>query len=58
MPDGLHVLRDGAAWDQENLKAREIAEQVFVCARDIAPERVTHVVVMGMGEPMLNYERR
>ena len=42
---------------KRNLKAREIAEQVFVVARDIAPDgdRVTNVVVMGMGEPMLNY---
>ncbi len=41
---------------KRNLKTREIAEQVFVCARDIAPERVSNVVVMGMGEPMLNYK--
>src|SRR5918998_1291088 len=41
---------------KRNLKAREIAEQVFVAARDIAPERVSNVVVMGMGEPMLNYK--
>ncbi|BBL80994.1 putative dual-specificity RNA methyltransferase RlmN [Rubrobacter xylanophilus] len=40
---------------KRNLKAREIAEQVFAVARDIAPERVTNVVVMGMGEPFLNY---
>ncbi|CAA9424225.1 23S rRNA (adenine(2503)-C(2))-methyltransferase @ tRNA (adenine(37)-C(2))-methyltransferase [uncultured Rubrobacteraceae bacterium] len=41
---------------KRNLGAREIAEQVFVCARDISPERVSNVVVMGMGEPMLNYK--
>jgi 23S rRNA (adenine2503-C2)-methyltransferase len=41
---------------KRNLKAREIAEQVFVAARDVAPERITNVVVMGMGEPMLNYK--
>jgi 23S rRNA (adenine2503-C2)-methyltransferase len=41
---------------RRNLKAREIAEQVFVAARDVAPERITNVVVMGMGEPMLNYK--
>ncbi|MGF1470376.1 MAG: 23S rRNA (adenine(2503)-C(2))-methyltransferase RlmN [Rubrobacteraceae bacterium] len=40
---------------KRNLKAREIAEQVFVAARDVAPERVSNVVVMGMGEPFLNY---
>jgi 23S rRNA (adenine2503-C2)-methyltransferase len=42
---------------KRNLKAREIAEQVFVVARDIEPSRVSNVVVMGMGEPFLNYER-
>src|ERR671912_2970727 len=41
---------------KRNLKAREIAEQVFVVARDIEPGRVSNVVVMGMGEPMLNYD--
>ena len=43
---------------KRNLKAREIAEQVFVAARDLASaaERVTHVVVMGLGEPLLNYD--
>jgi 23S rRNA (adenine2503-C2)-methyltransferase len=40
---------------KRNLKTREIAEQVFVAARDVAPVRVSNVVVMGMGEPMLNY---
>ncbi|WP_165874106.1 23S rRNA (adenine(2503)-C(2))-methyltransferase RlmN [Rubrobacter taiwanensis] len=42
---------------KRNLKAREISEQVFAVARDIAPERVSNVVVMGMGEPFLNYRR-
>jgi 23S rRNA (adenine2503-C2)-methyltransferase len=41
---------------KRNLKAREISEQVFVTARDVAPERITNVVIMGMGEPMLNYK--
>ncbi|MGH3089642.1 MAG: 23S rRNA (adenine(2503)-C(2))-methyltransferase RlmN [Rubrobacteraceae bacterium] len=40
---------------KRNLKVREIAEQVLVAARDVAPERVSNVVVMGMGEPFLNY---
>ena len=42
---------------KRNLKAREIAEQVFVVASDIEPSKVTNVVVMGMGEPFLNYEQ-
>jgi len=52
---GCTFCATGLLGIKRNLKAREIAEQVFVCARDIAPERVTNVVVMGMGEPMLNY---
>lgn len=39
-----------------NLTAGEMVDQVLT-AREFAPGgRVTHVVVMGMGEPMLNYE--
>ena len=56
MPDGLQVLRHGAPRHQAQPEAREIAEQVFVAARDVAPERISNVVVMGMGEPFLNYE--
>src|SRR5215203_6067245 len=55
-PMGCTFCATGLLGIKRNLTAREIAEQVFVCARDIAPERVTNVVVMGMGEPMLNYD--
>src|ERR687890_972171 len=55
-PMGCTFCATGLLGIKRNLRAREIAEQVFVCARDIAPERVTNVVVMGMGEPMLNYD--
>src|SRR5215211_7499584 len=54
-PMGCTFCATGLLGIKRNLKAHEIAEQVFVCARDIAPERVSNVVVMGMGEPMLNY---
>src|SRR5215208_7015204 len=54
-PMGCKFCATGLLGIKRNLKAREIAEQVFVAARDIAPERVSNVVVMGMGEPMLNY---
>ena len=54
-PMGCAFCATGLLGINRNLKAREIAEQVFVCARDIAPEKVSNVVVMGMGEPMLNY---
>ena len=41
-----------------DLTAGEIAAQVLHFARELrgAGERVTHVVVMGMGEPLLNYD--
>ena len=55
-PMGCKFCATGLLGIKRNLKAREIAEQVFVAARDIAPERVSNVVVMGMGEPMLNYD--
>ena len=55
-PMGCTFCATGLLGIKRNLKAREIAEQVFVVARDIAPERVTNVVVMGMGEPFLNYK--
>ena len=54
-PMGCTFCATGLLGIKRNLKAREIAEQVFVAARDIRPGRVTNVVVMGMGEPMLNY---
>jgi 23S rRNA (adenine2503-C2)-methyltransferase len=54
-PMGCKFCATGLLGIKRNLKAREIAEQVFVAARDVAPERISNVVVMGMGEPMLNY---
>jgi 23S rRNA (adenine2503-C2)-methyltransferase len=41
-----------------DLTAGEIAAQVLYFARELREEgeRVTHVVVMGMGEPFLNYD--
>lgn len=42
-----------------NLTAGEMVDQVLA-AREVAPERtgprITHVVVMGMGEPLINYD--
>ncbi len=39
-----------------NLTAGEMLEQVYAVSRDIG-ERISHVVVMGMGEPLLNMEQ-
>jgi len=48
----------GAMGLGRNLTAGEIAEQVLVMARMLAAggERVSNVVMMGMGEPFLNYD--
>jgi 23S rRNA (adenine2503-C2)-methyltransferase len=54
-PMGCKFCATGLLGIKRNLGAREIAEQVFVAAREIAPGRVSNVVVMGMGEPFLNY---
>ena len=37
-----------------NLRAEEIVEQFLHATRALAPERPTHIVFMGMGEPLLN----
>jgi 23S rRNA (adenine2503-C2)-methyltransferase len=41
---------------ERNLSAGEIVAQVLVARRGLAPgERITHIVYMGMGEPLANY---
>jgi 23S rRNA (adenine2503-C2)-methyltransferase len=44
---------------QRNLSAGEIVQQVLFFARELAEdgERVTNVVMMGMGEPLHNYDQ-
>lgn len=39
-----------------NLTAGEIVDQVLTAREEAPGGRLTHVVVMGMGEPLLNYE--
>jgi 23S rRNA (adenine2503-C2)-methyltransferase len=40
-----------------NLSASEIVEQVIQCRRGMdAPDRLTNIVFMGMGEPLANYQ--
>jgi 23S rRNA (adenine2503-C2)-methyltransferase len=41
---------------KRNLKAHEIADQIINVSRLILPRRITNVVFMGMGEPLLNFE--
>jgi 23S rRNA (adenine2503-C2)-methyltransferase len=41
---------------KRNLRASEIVDQIFEASRSLAQDqRITHVVLMGMGEPLANY---
>ncbi len=55
---GCTFCATGHSGHVRNLSAGEISAQVLHFARRLssAGERVTHVVVMGMGEPLFNYE--
>ncbi len=57
-PVGCPFCATGAMGFVRNLSPGEIASQALHFARRLreAGEHVTHVVVMGMGEPLLNYE--
>lgn len=46
----------GAQGFTRNLSAEEIVAQVLFFARLVKPDKITNVVFMGMGEPMLNFE--
>jgi 23S rRNA (adenine2503-C2)-methyltransferase len=40
---------------KRNLYASEIVDQILEANRSLVNERITHVVLMGMGEPLANY---
>ena len=43
---------------KRNLRASEIVDQILEASRTLQPgARVTHIVLMGMGEPLANYEQ-
>lgn len=42
---------------KRNLTTSEIVEQYLSAARQIGKEHITNIVYMGMGEPLLNFER-
>jgi len=43
---------------KRNLRASEIFDQILEASRTLAGDRrITHVVLMGMGEPLANYEQ-
>lgn len=55
---GCPFCATGQSGFQRNLSAGEIVAQVLYFARQVAVrgERITNVVLMGMGEPLANYE--
>ncbi len=57
-PVGCVFCASGLAGVRRNLTAGEIVDQALHLT-DLLPagDRLTHVVVMGMGEPFLNYDR-
>ncbi|MFZ5800514.1 MAG: 23S rRNA (adenine(2503)-C(2))-methyltransferase RlmN [Candidatus Omnitrophota bacterium] len=46
----------GASGWQRNLTTAEILGQLLVLNKLIAPQKITHIVFMGVGEPLDNYE--
>lgn len=57
-PVGCAFCATGQSGYVRNLSSGEIVEQVLYFARELKTEgkRVTNVVFMGMGEPLLNYD--
>jgi 23S rRNA (adenine2503-C2)-methyltransferase len=47
----------GQAGFRRHLTTGEIVEQVIAATRAARPRRLSHVVFMGMGEPLANYDR-
>lgn len=39
-----------------NLKAYEIIDQILAVQKKMGPEKITNIVLMGMGEPLANFE--
>jgi 23S rRNA (adenine2503-C2)-methyltransferase len=54
---GCTFCATGQSGFARHLTAGEIVEQVVVARRVAAPDRVSNVVFMGMGEPLANYDR-
>jgi 23S rRNA (adenine2503-C2)-methyltransferase len=54
---GCGFCATGQAGFERNLSVGEIVEQVVQAARRALPRRLSNVVLMGMGEPLANYDR-
>jgi 23S rRNA (adenine2503-C2)-methyltransferase len=57
-PMGCAFCATGTMGFSRNLDSDEIVEQVLVFARELkkSDQKVTNIVFMGMGEPLLNYQ--
>jgi 23S rRNA (adenine2503-C2)-methyltransferase len=53
---GCQFCATGQAGFQRHLTQGEIVEQVAAAMRAAQPRRLSHVVFMGMGEPLANYD--
>ena len=53
---GCQFCATGQAGYQRHLTQGEIVEQVAAAMRAAQPRRLSHVVFMGMGEPLANYD--
>ena len=41
---------------KRNLSSGEILDQFLMASRDYGKDKISNIVYMGMGEPLLNYE--
>jgi len=53
---GCGFCLTGIAGLVRNLKAHEIVDQIISANRLIAPAKITNIVLMGMGEPLANFD--
>ncbi|MDH4230409.1 MAG: 23S rRNA (adenine(2503)-C(2))-methyltransferase RlmN [Nitrospirota bacterium] len=53
---GCRFCLTGAAGLIRNLRAWEIVDQILSVNRLIAPEKISNIVLMGMGEPLANFD--
>ncbi|MCX8031297.1 MAG: 23S rRNA (adenine(2503)-C(2))-methyltransferase RlmN [Thermodesulfovibrionales bacterium] len=55
-PLGCKFCATGRLGFKRNLEIFEIVDQIISISREISPKKITNLVFMGMGEPLLNFE--
>ena len=53
---GCFFCASGQKGFKRNLSAAEIIDQVIYLKRNLGPKKLTHIVFMGVGEPLDNYD--